>query len=173
MAIALPDLLGNIGASRGLQIPSRRRLSPYWQPRHVRGFLSLFCIGGYRTRRQVRRWSVGHDVPSCVDTPVVSAAATLPRRRDVICAAHYDCLLAVARHRVRGQRDHRDLPRVIVRAIRCDDALRGCHTCALCVGIRTALSCVPAEWLYVRRRPPLSARAIQIRMQAPMKPAIR
>jgi hypothetical protein len=100
-------------------------------------------------------------------------AATLPRRRDVIFAAHYDCLLAVASHRVRGQRDHRDLPRGIVRAIRGDDALRGCHTCALCVGIRTALNCVPAEGLYVRRRPPLSARAIQIRMQAPMKPAIR
>ena len=38
---------------------------------------------------------------------------------------------------------------------------------------RVALSCVPAEWLYVRRRRPLSARASQIRMQAPMKPAIR
>ena len=42
IAIALPDLLRNVGASRGLQIPSRRTLSPYWKPRHARGFLSLF-----------------------------------------------------------------------------------------------------------------------------------
>jgi hypothetical protein len=32
----------------------------------------------------------------------------------VIFAAHYERLLAVAGHRVRGQRDHRDLPRRIV-----------------------------------------------------------
>jgi len=38
IAIALPDLLRYIGASRGLQIPSRRTLSPYWKPRHARGF---------------------------------------------------------------------------------------------------------------------------------------
>ena len=30
---------------------------------HVRGFLLLLCIGGDRTRRQVRRWSVGHHAP--------------------------------------------------------------------------------------------------------------
>jgi len=36
--------VGNIGASRGLQIPSRRYHSPYWKPRHARGFLLL--IGG-------------------------------------------------------------------------------------------------------------------------------
>jgi hypothetical protein len=41
IAIALPDLLGNIEASRGLQIPSRRTLSPYWKPRQARGFLSF------------------------------------------------------------------------------------------------------------------------------------
>jgi hypothetical protein len=43
IAIASPDLLGNIGASRGLQIPSRRYHSPYWKPRHVRGLLLLIA----------------------------------------------------------------------------------------------------------------------------------
>jgi len=27
-------------------------------------FFHSLCIGEYRTRRQVRRWSVGHDAPS-------------------------------------------------------------------------------------------------------------
>jgi hypothetical protein len=63
---ALPDLCFGIVSERlGHLIPGRVSWTQFLESPGAPGaFFYSLCIGGYRTRRQVRRWSVGHDAPS-------------------------------------------------------------------------------------------------------------
>src|SRR5438445_13182607 len=58
--VALPCHYSPPGCQRHT---SSRTTSMGADQRHARGFLLPLCIGGHRTRQQVRRWSVSHGAP--------------------------------------------------------------------------------------------------------------